>query len=86
MYPYYLALLRPPNCCSYLNRCYYHISISTDQSNEVDRIIRNVLRQSRTGNALLELSPRQLKSYVRDLVYLDYDVNSEEHEVYYLFV
>jgi len=55
--------------------------IRDEQSNKADEIVRDILKQSPTGNALLRLTLRQLKSYLYDLVFLEYDVNSEEHEM-----
>ena len=44
-------------------------------------VLQKVLEHTSYGHHLLQLSPRSLKAYLRDLVYIEYDVNEEEHEV-----
>ena len=56
-------------------------SFFIDHLNEADKIIRDVLQHSHAGRLLLKLTPRQIMSYVHDLVFLEYDVDSDEHEV-----
>eukprot|EP00795_Rhopilema_esculentum_P010371 gene10371-19073_t len=44
-------------------------------------ILQKVLQHTSYGHHLLKFSHRILKSYLRDLVYIEYDVNEEEHEL-----
>ena len=52
-----------------------------DHLHEADKVFRDMLQHSNTGRILLELTPRQIRSYVHDLIFLEYDVDSDEHEV-----
>ena len=67
-------------CCYYLWTIVLSL-LSIDSVEAARQVIKTVLEQAQYGKDLLELPPKAVQVYLRDLVYLEFNVSCEEHEV-----